>query len=75
MVAPVVGVGRMAPVPTPPRARRCLSCGHRMLPEERFCGMCGAKTEDEDTARCDACGHEVLLGTTYCVECGVLHGF
>lgn len=74
---PVIGLGRMAPPPPDGPARRCLSCGHGMLPEERFCGMCGAPTDDDDDdiARCDACGHEVLLGTTYCVECGVLHGF
>ena len=67
----------MAPPPNEGAGRRCLACGHGMLPDERFCGMCGTPAEDEDemVARCDACGHEVLLGTTYCVECGVLHGF
>jgi PPM family protein phosphatase len=74
---PVLGLGRSAPPPPEGPVRRCLSCGHGMLPEERFCGMCGTPSDDEDddVARCDACGHEVLLGTTFCVECGVMHGF
>ncbi len=75
----VVGVGEMQPEPSlEPPPKLCGACGHELLPEERFCGMCGARTDvedDPDVARCDACGHEVYLGTRYCVECGVRHGY
>jgi len=77
-VMPVIGLGPKMAAEPESLPRRCRACHHRLLPEEVFCGMCGAKTEvaeDPDMARCDACDHEVLLGTTYCIECGVLHGF
>jgi protein phosphatase len=76
----VVGIGEMDPYDDAPPSTlaRCRECGHKLLPEERFCGMCGNLTDDDadpNVARCDACGHEVYLGTRYCVECGVRHGF
>jgi len=78
LVMPVIGLGpKMAPQAEAP-PRRCRACHHSLLPQEVFCGMCGAKTElnhDPEVARCDACDREILLGTTYCIECGVLHGF
>ncbi len=78
LVMPVIGLGPKMEAQPESLPRRCRACHHRLLPEEFFCGMCGAKTEvsdDPEMARCDACDHEVLLGTTYCIECGVLHGF
>ncbi|MEM1033923.1 MAG: protein phosphatase 2C domain-containing protein [Myxococcota bacterium] len=89
MMAPVVALGPpLEPEPEPLR-RRCHACGHALLPEEVFCGMCGARTkrgpsmagdadlfeaERRDDDRCDACGHEIIEGTDYCVECGVFLG-
>lgn len=73
---PVMGIGDMEPLPESAPARRCNQCGHKLLPEERFCGMCGARTmelgeTDPSVPSCDACGAEVLEDTRFCVECGV----
>jgi PPM family protein phosphatase len=55
--------------------RLCLACGHRLLPEERFCGMCGNSTDEEhDLPQCEACGSNIYPDTRFCVECGVRHG-
>jgi serine/threonine protein phosphatase PrpC len=76
---PVLGVGHAeleeeVPASSEER-RRCLSCHHKLLPEEKFCGMCGTKVPepvvDPSIPRCDACGTEILEETRFCVECGV----
>jgi len=55
--------------------RHCLECGHVLLAEEKFCGMCGAPTEDAlDLPECEACGSIIYPDTRFCVECGVRHG-
>ncbi len=79
---PIVEVGRSAEAledSLEPDALICPECGHQLLPEERFCGMCGTLTAHEepedDVALCDLCGHEILLGTSFCVECGAKHDY
>ena len=55
--------------------RHCLECGHVLLTEERFCGMCGAPTDQVmDLPECEACGSTIYPDTRFCVECGVRHG-
>lgn len=75
---PVMGIGDLVeepPTSTPELRRRCHHCGHRLLPEERYCGMCGTRTHDDEKDPslpvCDACGSEIVDDTRFCVECGV----
>jgi protein phosphatase len=77
-VLPVMGIGDSEPPPpTPAESRkRCHHCGHRLLPDERYCGLCGTRTRepgevDPSYPTCDACGTEVIDDTRFCVECGV----
>lgn len=39
--------------------KKCLSCGHVMDAEARFCSQCGARVPDEYT--CPHCGHLIMI--------------
>ncbi len=74
----VMSIGDGAPAePAPAETRpRCHQCGHRLLPEERYCGLCGTRTADSEEAdaeyeSCDACGTPIIEDTRFCIECGV----
>src|SRR5690606_10976612 len=67
---PVMSIGESAEEapPSEPRRRRCHHCGHKLLPEERFCGMCGVRTRQEldpSVPVCDACGTEIVEDTRF----------
>ncbi|MCA9619908.1 MAG: zinc ribbon domain-containing protein, partial [Myxococcales bacterium] len=75
----VVGLGKEEGEEPPQEAaalrRLCIVCGHRLLAEEQFCGMCGTSTAvEDDLPVCEACGSNIYPDTSFCVECGVQHG-
>lgn len=62
--------------------KRCPKCGNDMLPEARFCGRCGADTqeealsaaaEDKSHTKCSGCGAEYPKTSKFCPKCGKPH--
>ncbi|HET8782711.1 MAG TPA: SPFH domain-containing protein [Pyrinomonadaceae bacterium] len=45
----------------------CSQCGHRNLPNAKFCVECGAK---QGPAKCSNCQSDVPPGAKFCNECG-----
>ena len=45
----------------------CASCGHRNLPDAKFCQDCGAK---QGPAKCANCQSDLAPGAKFCNECG-----
>ncbi len=49
-------------------ALRCTSCSSMVLPDDDFCGQCGAPAAKE--IRCPDCGREVAQKDKFCRKCG-----
>ncbi len=53
----------------------CWNCSAAILPEHRFCPICGVKAGDvvcaPGMAGCRRCSAEVAMGSSFCPNCGV----
>jgi len=61
------GGGAAQPAPAQNAGIPCASCGHRNLPDAKFCVECGAK---QGPAKCSNCQSDLAPGAKFCNECG-----
>ncbi len=54
----------------PTGARACPRCGYAAMPEDRFCGNCGAALPEQAVAACAYCGTPREPTDRFCTNCG-----